>query len=330
MNRLSHLYIPIGCLVLFALCEAPVLYAQKNSTLDSFFVAAHVVSDAAPFWFEYILDVQPEGSGSRVRNVRMAPASSFCSNVVTVRGIEKRIELPPSSLSGEAKLCSMDTEEFNRSIARFTANASIFDTVGFTVVASCGQTRKIFNVPYVETLNLDGLRKESPAVARVIDLSSNVEKSVFPNEPINGENHPKDYELQVAGQSLVSDLKSGRFDAAFGKGRLQEILRLYHGPVRTTAPQPVLIDERWDFVKFVPPVYPPLGRLARIQSKVQLELTVDPATGRVVDTRVQAGHPILNDSTVDAARQWVFSTSQTLPEKITLTLNYSLACQLVQ
>jgi TonB family protein len=306
------------------------VYAQKDSTLNSFYIAAHVFSDAAPFWFEYILDVQPEGNGSRVRHIRIAPASSLCASVVTIRGMEKRVESPPGDLFAGLNFCSINVDSYNRLVAKFTRNAAIDDTVGYTVVASCGATQRVFNVPYLETLDLEELRKQSPDASHIIDLYSEVGKRVFPNEPLNGMNHQKDYELQRTAQSFIPDLRSGSFDAAFPKGRLAAILDVYQGPVQAVEPQPVLVDTQWHFANYVNPVYPPLARMAAIQSKVQLELTVDTTTGRVTDARVLSGHELMRQSALDAAKQWTFSTNQSLPAEITAALDYSLTCKLTQ
>jgi TonB family protein len=102
------------------------------------------------------------------------------------------------------------------------------------------------------------------------------------------------------------------------------------GPVKTADPQPVLLDSKWNFVKFINPVYPSLAKQARIQSKVQLEVALNGKNGEVTDAKVLSGHPLLNQGALDAARQWVFSPNQNLRDKITVTLEYSIGCKLVQ
>jgi hypothetical protein len=160
------------------LCE-PNVSAQQDASPNSFYVAAHSVSDAAPFWFEYLLNVEPEGSGSRVRHLRLAPASASCPHDVTIRGIERVLNAPPNQVAND-NLCSITTEEFTRSISRFSrGNVLIFDTVAYTINVSCGTGQKRFDVPYLESLDLDGLRKQAPGVAKIVDLYSFVEKEVF-------------------------------------------------------------------------------------------------------------------------------------------------------
>jgi TonB family protein len=312
----------------FFVCSGPQ-FAQNKLELTSLYIAAHVVSDAAPFWFEYLLDISPEGEGSRVRHVRIAPVASFCPSNVTIRGLEKSLNVPPNRLS-TVSLCSMSINDYNRSVSRFTKKqAAIFDTVGYTVAAHCGKDERTFHVPYLETFDFEGFRKASPSAAAIVGLYSDIEKQVSPNEPINGTEHPRDYELQLTGQSFLPDLLSGHFDGAFDKGRLQEMLQQYQGPLKSVEPVPALVDAgKWAFVKLIDPEYPAVARMARIQGKVVLELKVDSNTGKVADVKVLSGPDLLQESATRAAEQWLFSPDQDLPPKITVTLDYSLACKL--
>jgi TonB family protein len=55
----------------------------------------------------------------------------------------------------------------------------------------------------------------------------------------------------------------------------------------------------------IEPVYPPLARMARIQGKVVLQLTVG-VDGRAVEVRTLSGHPLLLQAALDAVRQWEY------------------------
>src|SRR5687767_9254157 len=95
-------------LAAFAVLSAHEIRAQNRRSLpDYFYISAHVFSDAAPHWFEYVLDVQADGTGSLVRHIRIAPAADFCPNDVTVRGLQKKVGESPDSLSGSVNLCSI-------------------------------------------------------------------------------------------------------------------------------------------------------------------------------------------------------------------------------
>ena len=80
-------------------------------------------------------------------------------------------------------------------------------------------------------------------------------------------------------------------------------------------------------IKRVEPVYPPLAKAAQVSGSVVVEMTVD-ETGNVVSTRAISGHPLLKDSAITAAREWVFTPTelQGVPVKVigTITFNFTL------
>lgn len=55
----------------------------------------------------------------------------------------------------------------------------------------------------------------------------------------------------------------------------------------------------------VHPSYPELARQMHIQGKVRLEVTVGP-NGKVKNTKVVGGHPLLVNASEDALRKWEF------------------------
>ena len=60
---------------------------------------------------------------------------------------------------------------------------------------------------------------------------------------------------------------------------------------------------------YVVPTYPEIARPAGISATVVLECTIDP-TGHVADARVIAGHPLFNESALDAVRQWRYTPTR--------------------
>lgn len=60
---------------------------------------------------------------------------------------------------------------------------------------------------------------------------------------------------------------------------------------------------------YVAPVYPDIARAAGISAIVILECTIDPS-GRVTDVRVLSGHPLLNESAMNAVRQWRYTPTR--------------------
>jgi protein TonB len=76
------------------------------------------------------------------------------------------------------------------------------------------------------------------------------------------------------------------------------------GPVRVSAgiKPPIRIT-------YVVPIYPEIARPAGISATVVLECTIDP-TGHVADARIIAGHPLFNESALNAVRQWRYTPTR--------------------
>ena len=80
-------------------------------------------------------------------------------------------------------------------------------------------------------------------------------------------------------------------------------------------------------LKNVEPRYTDLAREARVSSVVILEAVIG-TDGRVDKVKVLRGHPLLNDSAVDAVKQWVYSPTTlngvAVAVVMTVTVNFKL------
>jgi protein TonB len=77
----------------------------------------------------------------------------------------------------------------------------------------------------------------------------------------------------------------------------------------------------------VKPVYPPIAQSARVQGVVIIEATIG-ADGRVKEAKVLRGQPLLDQSALDAVKQWVFTptllNNVPVPVIMTVTVNFTL------
>ncbi|HEU0179185.1 MAG TPA: energy transducer TonB [Blastocatellia bacterium] len=77
----------------------------------------------------------------------------------------------------------------------------------------------------------------------------------------------------------------------------------------------------------VQPPYPPIARAARASGAVQVQVTIS-EDGRVIEAAVIAGHPLLRDAALQAAKQWKFQPTELsgVPVKVQgiLTFNFTL------
>ena len=102
-------------------------------------------------------------------------------------------------------------------------------------------------------------------------------------------------------------------------------------PKPVTPPKPIRVGGRVTAprqIRRVDPVYPALARQARIEGSVRIDAVID-ETGRVVETKVLSGHPILVKAALDAVQQWVYEPTllndQAVPVVLEVTVNFVLA-----
>ena len=80
-------------------------------------------------------------------------------------------------------------------------------------------------------------------------------------------------------------------------------------------------------LRHVAPVYPDIAVRANVQGKVVVECTVSPQ-GRVTETRIVRGIPLLNAAAVEAVKQWLYTPTLRdgvpVPVIMTVTVEFRL------
>jgi len=112
-------------------------------------------------------------------------------------------------------------------------------------------------------------------------------------------------------------------------GFTRRALKNYVGPDdKLSGPTATLLNpEKYPLAKYEAPQYPPLARMARIQGKVTVEVTVDGTTGSVAHAHATSGHPLLQKAAEQAASEWKFQPSDTnFIQPIYVVLEFSLVC----
>ncbi len=94
---------------------------------------------------------------------------------------------------------------------------------------------------------------------------------------------------QDSGQTTKSPTKVGEIKCVFSD---KEVLRLGHLPQN-------VVEKKID------PTYPQTARDANIEGKVVLTVLID-RKGKVVETCVEDGNPLLVPSAIEAVKQWKF------------------------
>lgn len=304
---------------------------RETKELKSFYIVTHVVSDAAPFRYEYVLDVKRQGKDMLIREIRLGAPRSMCPGI-TVKAAERLVaNSSPRRVCG-IDLCALKVDAVKSAIeaAGSKSVVSIEDTASYSIVATCGNTEKVFELPYPETVDFNKLKRAEPAVAKLWGLYSDIQRHWFGKRfSFYDVSAAQDAAFQELGAEIVPAMKAGAYDRGFADGsHLEELLKDYSGPVRETDPGNVEFVGRAPagLSKYRLPGYPPLARQTRIEGEVHLTVLVDTQTGIVKDVQVNSGHPLLRDGAIAAVREWKFETGPPLNASVEMALRFSLDC----
>ena len=296
---------------------------QRRDPL-SVYIVAEAVSDASPFWFKYVLDLAPSQDGrTNIRWIRVAPYGNSCPGV-TVKAMTAVVGDTVASLV-KPNLCALPEAAIKSALARSTRQSSIWDTVGFGLVAQCGVSKREFHLPLSDLMDSKRLKRESRDAAAMYDTYSRILRAVFPKKSFYGITTEQDLELQRQGSLFIPELASGKFDGGLSEGTLAGILRDYRG-IHEDGQEPhtsieVVSPNNDAFDRYVKPTYPRLAIAARVQGSVELSLDVDEA-GKVRDVVSVRANRLLQESARQAAMEWQFRITSQANRQVSVVLTY--------
>ncbi len=330
-------FLPFLCGVLMLIANAS--RARDRDPLQSFYVVTEFFSDFLPDSYEEILDVTPQQKDVRVRVVRLSSATRFCGGEL-LRASER--VLPNTSLQkvvGRIDLCSY-TEQGVAAALKSAAPKAIRDTwdsAKLNAVAKCGAEEKVFAFPYPAEVDLKALHRDNPRVDALWDLTYKVRSHAFGKHFSFHDLPPaQEKEFEDMGMKLLPELVSGKFDAGFGDytcggqkcetNYLASRLEGYTGPPATRDPSSVTLvnASSLHLVKYDPPAYSAVAKVARIFGELRLRIVLDTQTGLVKDAQLVSGNSLLAYAAIDAAKKWQFAPGAQSDSPVEAVLRFSL------
>jgi TonB family protein len=322
---------------------AVIAQGAEVAAPSQLYIVSVSFSDNGPSWYFRVTEVKQDGPDSLVRYSRIAPSNLYCSRLI-VQSVEARVHrTSPGKLVRANNPCAVEPNTLNAALKKYAGAGTVFEATRFGIVAQCGPSSIVLGLPYGEVVDLKRLKRAHPKLARLWDLAFGITHPVFGSKDIfHDRTEAEDLILQRAGEKLVPELVSGRYDvglAAAIKGSrmtwqspsFRSLLTSYQGPISATeafSSVPELLNaQAYRFSNFVAPKYPRLALQARIQGNVELQLTLEPATGGVVEALAVSGHPLLKQSAIDAAKQWRFTPDSIDSKTLSLTLNFAPRCR---
>jgi hypothetical protein len=267
----------------------------------------------------------------RVREIRIAPLNSSCPGV-TVKAADHLVKHTSTRKMARLDLCSLNaaTVESAISAAQPRGVTSIDDTASYSIVAMCGRTQKVFELPYPETVDLKKLKQTNPQVASLWDLAYSVQRRSFGQKfSFYDASASQDAAFQALGAEIAPAIRSGMYERGFANGsHLESLLKEYTGPVKETDPWYVELvgPAPAELSQYQLPKYPPLARQTRIAGEVHLVVLLDVQTGLIKDVQTASGHPLLRDASLVAVREWQFKKANPPRDSLEVILRFGLDC----
>lgn len=292
-----------------------------------------------------LLTVGADGRDSVIRYIRLEQVAQMsCGQGLIVKGMEARLpDVSPAELAQGADPCVADRRTLGLANKRRGEGGSPFEPQEMAIVAQCGPKRSSLRLidPLIVQPSIAG--QFSTGLRDLWELRSRVIDRAFPNRTAwDAESAANDFGMQEVGARLIPELAKGKYDQGLRQAcnprfggcqsrTFRELVDDYQGPRDTaelaTMTAPRLLDaDRYVFAKYADPVYAALAKSARIQGKVELRLVVDPPTGDVLSVSVESGHPMLNTSATEAAKQWRFAPGWANSTAIKSVLEYAIRC----
>jgi hypothetical protein len=216
-------------------------------TLESFYIVTQAAFRDGPAWVDHILDLRPEGADVLIREVRIAPLAPACPHHVTLRAVEKI--LPATTvqrLAGKFELCAHAEEDVDGMIhaAKLEDAPNIDDPSSQTIIAVCGGEKRMFELPYPETLRFEALTLANAHVAHYWEIAADLEADAFGSDFSLAKLTPaQDQTAQDLGARILPEIKSGRYKQGFADAdcpyaecrdhSVNSALQGYSGPIFT-------------------------------------------------------------------------------------------------
>jgi hypothetical protein len=336
-----------------ALCGAFLLSGttgvQSANDLRSFYTRTWVEGG------DDIISVESVGQDVRVRLIRVANADETCPGLL-VRAIERTLPRTTVQAVAGVRICSMSNRRVERAMEE--APSSRYGSIDFFgsadfVVASCGTAEKRFVFRQPPIVDRSALRRSDRDVDSLWNVVDRIRSLVTGQPGRSSQSFDDPFEAgtsdtrtaqEALGTSLLPELVSGKFAAAFGGERCRNdkeqketvcdpnylawLLRRYAGPPAQRGPLPAELigRESLGLLKYDAPRLPPIAVRARVFGDVRLRITADPRTGFVTNVEAVAGSPLHVKSAIDAARTWQFAPESSPADPIEVTLRFQLQC----
>jgi TonB family protein len=317
-------------LLVALLCECAAL-AQHAPPVrpvpDRFLISRHTFIDVGPpNDFYEIISVRGTSTGTTIEKVTLTPASDACIQSPTVEMATVAIPDPMSVVLENRDPCAIPDKALRKELKR-RQQGLVFSGAEISMHIQCGGKERSIRADVLDRDIFDPNAATPENTSWTMRLLMRLDKAL-PGGVLDRPMFP--VSTQPSGATVVSGdiartLASGGYDRLFAGApdRPSDLYRASQVP----PPAPVVLlrsSVPFQPENFVPPGYPPIARLARIEGAVVVTFQVD-ANGGVTDTQIESGHPMLRATVERAVSEWKFPQGA-YDHRIKATIDFKTNC----
>lgn len=222
---------------------------------------------------------------------------------------------------------------------KMTENALWNDRQG--IAARCGSQEYVHKLPPPASLRFFQIEGRAPKIAALWTLSQRISQR-FAKETgrevfLHDDWESRSAEDRQRAETASVEIRNGDFDLATpelpadrrvdGQSRLSDVMPdpqeamapEYDSGVVATADIPGVLLHKETIA------YPQMARIAHISGDVEVEVSINPETGKVVSAVAKTGHPILRQAATEAISKWVIARYLG-PNPLSLTVHFEDHC----
>jgi TonB family protein len=297
-----------------------------SSVPDRFLIARHTFIDVGPSDFYEIISVHGTASGTTVDRITLTPAGDACIQPATVEIAASSIPNPLSEVLEGHNPCAISDKALRKELKR-RKQGLVFSGAEISMHVQCGGKERIIRADVLDRDMFDPNAATPENTSWTMRLLTRLDKAfpsgVWDRPMFGGLTEPTG--AAAPNGETAKALASGEYDGLFAGApdRPSDLYRASEIP--PPAPDVQLrSSEPFQPGNFVLPGYPPIARLARIEGAVVVTFQVD-ANGRVTDTQVESGHPMLRPTVTAAVSEWKFP-KEAADHRVKATIDFKTNC----
>jgi len=294
---------------LLVLCGC-VLAQDQHSPVPpgQFEIGRHTFIDVgAPNDFYELLLVRPIPNGTSVEKITITPPGYACVQPAKVEFAEGSLRESVAALLGKTDPCAIPERELHRELKR-CKKCLVFSGANVALQFQCANRPRIIRADILDKDMFDPAPNTPAHTSWTMQLLSRLDSAVGPGVlerpmfTVSGDERtdssPQD--------SQARDISSGKYDVLFPAAPDRPSALYRAAQIAPPAPTIRLVSSAPSQPEaFVPPGYPPLARLARVEGTVNFTVEVNP-DGSTTNFTVESGHPMLRGVTENAVSGWKF------------------------